>query len=336
MNGMARESWVFGKLGGSMRRKHLFLRALGCLGLAALAWMGVARTIGAIDPGDHLPHGQFLVEEATQEIDRRVQALAAGGYGRETLYNGLGELLEWTETYANDRVQGHFALTDPRGIMITDGIADTLSTRFYDLLARYVELHPDEVLSESRQALEIVYASVPLPPGRFLGFHNQRMLTIYFAQAETLLTMPTLRDPEGVQDGFLRHAWDFAQLYSQVHRDAGERYLCRIDQEDWIVKRMQCPHCGTLGYEFKNQRMGMNQIPTDECTAILAKRSAKTPEEIIERINCYHWGHIFDVQCPACADSVTFSVPLPYYKALQRDLATGKGTLNTEELIQEP
>ena len=318
-----------------MLKQQGILRVVVGLGLMAMALLGMIRTTGAIDPGDHLPHGQFLVEEATQEIDRRVDALAETGFVREPLYEGVGDLLDWVQVFADTVVTQHFPLTDPRGILVTDGIADTLATRLHDVFSQYVELYPDELLGDGRQAIEIVYSEVPVPPGRFLGFHYQRMLNIYYAQAETLLTMPEIPDPDGVRDGFLRHAWDLAQLYQQVHRDAGEKYMCRIAQEDWILQRMVCPHCGNLGYRYRDQRMGMSEVATEECREILAKRSAKTPEEIEARINCYHWGHIFEVQCPQCADSLTFSVPLPHYKILQKELATGKATINTEELIQE-
>lgn len=318
-----------------MLKQRGILRTLTGVGLAAMVWLGMTQTIGAIDSGDRLPHGQFLVDEATREIDQRVDALAETGFRRQALFEGLGDLLDWVEMFANAEVTQHFPLTDPRGILVTDGIADTLATRFHEVLSQYVELYPDELLTEGRQAIEIVYSEVPVPPGRFLGFHYQRMLNIYHAQAETLLTMPQIPDPEGVRDGFLRHAWDLAQLYGQVHRDAAEKYLCRIAQEDWILQRMECPRCGNLGYRYRNQRMGMSQVESEECNEILAKRGATSPEEIAARIDCYNWGHVFDVQCPQCADSLTFSVPLPYYKKLQKDMATGKATINTEELIEE-
>jgi len=296
---------------------------------------GVIESTGAIDKADHLPHGQYLVEDATAEIDRQVTALMKRGFGREEIYKGVTDLLDWVIEYDRTTVATTFPLTDPRGLLVTDGIADTLATRCHELLKQYTLAHPEEILTEGRQAIEILFAGIPLPPGRFLGFHFQHMGNLYHLQADTLLAMPSLSDRAGVQDGFLRHLWDLNQVYEQVHRDAGERYMCRISQEDWILQRMVCEKCGNRGYRYRNQRMGMSQENTEECNKILLDRS-NDPETIGKRIDCYHWGHVFTVMCSQCADTLVYSVPLPNYKIMQKEVATGKAKFpDTEELMKD-
>ena len=301
----------------------------------AVCVLGVIESTGAIDKADQLPHGQFLVDEATAEIDRQVMALMKRGFGREEVYRGVSDILDWVIEYDQTAVAGAFPLTDPRGLLVTDGIADTLATRLHGVLKEYTIAHPEEILTEGRQALEILLAAVPLPPGRFLGFHFQHMGDLYRLRADTLLSMPALNDRAGVQDGFLRHLWDLNQVYEQVHRDAGERYMCRISQEDWILQRMVCEKCGNRGYRYRNQRMGMSQEDSEECNKILLDRSNDT-ESIERRIDCYHWGHVFTVMFSQCSDSLIYSVPLPNYKVMQKEVATGIPTFpDAEELMKD-
>jgi len=289
----------------------------------------------AIDEGDKLPHGQFLVDDATAEIDRQVTALLKRGLARDEVFRGVTNLIDWVAEYNRTTVSKQFPLTDPRGILVTDGVADTLATRLYRVLREYVIANPDEILTEGRQAVELLFAGIPVPPGRFLGFHFQHMAGLYGMQADTLLSMTELDDRAGVEDGYLRHLWNLSQLYHQVHIDAGQRYMCRVSQEDWILQRMVCEKCGNRGYHYRNQRMGMSWEHTAECDSILLNRSSD-PEHVARRIDCYHWGHVFTVRCPSCADTLVFSVPLPNYKIMQKEISLGKASYpDVEELMKE-
>ena len=95
-------------------------------------------------------------------------------------------------------------------------------------------------------------ADLPVPPGRFLGFHFVHLAGLQAMRCDTLLAVSASRrargqagpDADGIVDGFLRRLWDMNQLYRQTHADAGEIYMSRITEEDWVVQRMSCPGCG--------------------------------------------------------------------------------------------
>ncbi len=302
--------------------------------VAGLMLMPWPRT-GAIDPRDQLLNGQDLVDRATEEIDQRVETLIGGRLDRETLYAGINGLLTRVHEFANDVVAERYRLDGPEGLLVTDGIADTLATRLHDLLREYVQHNPEEKLSVGRQALEIALSRIPIPPDRFLGFHLQHMASLYAAQSDTILSVEGIGDPAGVQDGFLRRVWDLCQLYAQVHKNAAEKYYCRIKQEDWIVQRLRCEKCSHRGLRFKNQMSGMREDTSAACLELMAVVDTSRAG-ILKRLNCRSWGHIFDAKCPECGEIIHFSVPLPYYRILQERIATGtEKSPDPSELIRK-
>jgi hypothetical protein len=277
--------------------------------------------VDAIDPGDGLHHGQELVDWATSLIDARVAEIRRGPQDGETLYGEIRGLVQWIPTYAEGKIAPQYRLEGPDGLMIQDAISDTLATRLHRVLAEYVKQNPDEILDRGREAFEIATSRVSLPPGRLLGFHLVHMAGLYVAQADTISEMPDLALP-GVRDGFLRQVWDLCQIHEQIHATAAEKYFCRMSQEDWIAARIRCEKCGHRGFEFKNQMMGIREDTTAACQEIFDPTRVD-PEVILERVECRHWGHIFTAKCPECGEIIKFSVALPYYKALQRELAAG-------------
>jgi hypothetical protein len=293
--------------------------------------------VGAVDPRDHLHHGQDLVEEATREIDRRVASMLAGQHDTPSMYLGVRDILTWVRGFNEESVAARYRLDEPLGLLITDGIADTLSARLHGVLATYVRENPEEKLTVGRQALELAYAQIPMAPGRFLGFHLQHMATLYAMQADTILNAPQLEDPDAVQDGFLRYVWDLSQLYEQMHDGVVARYQCRLRQEDWIVQRARCGKCNHRGLKYRNQMTGLREDTTTVgCKEILYSTDT-SPEGIRKRFACRSWGHIFEIECPECGDITRFSVPLPDYKKLQLGRALGEiPDSEVEKLVPKP
>lgn len=301
------------------------VRLLGSLALVlilmlALKPMGDA---GAILPQDYLREGQDLVEEATALIDARVSTLRGGSLDAETLYMGLVDLFDAVHQFNSEQVSDRYALDCPEGLMVTDGIADTLATRTSWLLRDYIDQNLEELLTRGRQALEMLLVDYPLPPGRFLGFHFQRLAHVYAEVADTVLTKRNIGDPAGVYDGFLRRVWDLSQVYDQMHANAGEKYFCRIRQEDLIAHRMRCKKCGRTGLKMRNQRFGLSEMQTPDCQEVFASTDTSRAS-IIKRFACRSWGHIFETVCPDCGAEDDFSVRLPYYRILQLRVALGE------------
>jgi hypothetical protein len=312
------------------------LGRLGFLAVVATLGLLVCQSTDAIEQGDYLPEGQVLVDRATMEIDRQVAGILMGDLTPERTFKSVDSLLGWVLEYNTNLVASHLRLDSPYGLLVTDGIADTLTTRLYSVLEAYVAQNPEERLTVGRQALEFVLAHVQIPPGRLLGFHFQYMAVVYATQADTTLAVEGIGDPEGIYDGALRHMWDLAQVYEQVHRTAGEKYMCRITQEDWIIRRAVCEKCGHRGLRFRNQLSGMRDDTTATCKEVLYSDDTSI-EGQLAKIRCHHWGHIFKAACPQCEEVVDFSVPLPHYRLMQLHFIAGSEELpDARELLRTP
>lgn len=277
--------------------------------------------VRAIDPADGLNAGQDLVDLATEGIDRQVARINNGPHDAKTTFDEVRGLINWWDEFRDREVASRYRLNGPDGLLIQDGVEDTLATRLHGVLANYVAQNPDEPLDLGREAVEASFGSVELPPGRLLGFHLIRLMRLYGTLADTILTRPGL-DLPGVRDGFLRHSWDLSQVYDQLHGAANEKYFCQLSEEDWLASRLVCEKCGHQGVDYKNQMTGIREDTTAVCKEAM-DFSRTDPEVILQRIDCRHWGHIFTAQCPSCSASFDFSVPLPYFKEMQRQLATG-------------
>ncbi len=289
--------------------------------------------VGAIRPMDGLHHGQGLVDAATGEIDGRVDAMRSQGLETQLLSQNIRSLVDWVHEYGAATVAPRYSLGSAEGLLITDGIADTLATRLYAVLGDYVADHPEENLGRGRQALEVALASIPLPPGRFLGFHFAHLANLYGAQTDTVLSVAPASEHAGVHEGYLRRLWDLAQLYHQVHKTNAEKYFCRIAQEDWLIQRMICEECGHRGLRWRDQRMGLREDTTAACLEVLYSTD-RGPEAIRGKFNCRSYGHVFDAACPECGWEVHFNVPLPYYRELQLGIALGEKAPDLTPLIR--
>ncbi len=318
-------------------KRSTICRAMG-LGLGMVVLIGGGSLTRAIDPGDRLRDGQDLIDQGTREIDRRVFTLRSSVGDRQALYAGLQDLLRWEENFARDVIAPRYRLDGPQGLLVRDGIDDTLATRSHDLLVDYITANPDELLSRTRQAFEVGISAIPMPPGRFLGFHFVHLAQLYAMQADTVVAVSKSRgitELGGVEDGFLRHVWDIAQVYEQAHRDSGQKHFCQITQENWIMQRIVCARCGHRGFTISKQDNGVRDDTTAACRSLLASIEADSVHTIA-RIACRHWGHIFDAECPQCKEIVHFSVPLPFYRTLMLEVSQGKAQPpDIRELIRD-
>ncbi len=302
--------------------KERSLWGWACLGLATIVVAGITSGAKAIEPGDTLEHGQDLVDRATTKIDELVAQMRIPPIRAEPTYRQIRYLLGWSLVYADSIVAPHYPLDQPAGLLITDGIADTIATRLSWVVDDFVEQNPEELLSPGRQALELLIAQTQLPPGLFLGFHLHRMALVYAARADSVLADHALADPEGVYDGYIRRLRDLTQLYDQTHVDAANKYFCRVKQEDWIIYRTRCTYCGHQGLRFRDQYSEITEDSSAACQEILRSRDA-SPEAIDQRFDCRHWSHYFTTVCPECENTSEFRVPLPFYRTLQRRMALG-------------
>ncbi len=316
--------------GPTLPRWAAVLVALG-LGVIALESLPEA---GAIRPVDHLPYGQDLVDQATSEIDGRVAGMRGQPYEAQALFLSIRDLIYWVTNYDQETVGARYPLDGPEGLLVTDGIADTLATRLVPVIRDYVSRVTQEDLGPGRQALEVAVANIPVPPGRFLGFHFQHMAFLYTAQVDTIVSVAPAAYLDGVYDGYLRRLWDLAQLYEQVHKTAAEKYFSRITQEDWIVQRMRCTKCDHRGLRFKDQRMGLREDTTGTCPEVLISTD-NSKEGIKAKFDCRAYGHVFDAVCPKCSTEVHFNVPLPFYWELQLDIALGGKMPDLKPLIRQ-
>jgi len=313
------------------RRAWLRVAALGLL-------LCAARSAPAVEPADSLRQGQYLVDRATGEIDRRL-ALVPPAADRATLYEAIRDLLAWEQDYALNRIAPAYALDGPHGLLVRDGIADTIATRLHDPLGTYAERETRELLTPGRQAFELGAAGMPMPPGRFLGFHLVHLAGLYGAQCDSIAAVVERTgkgDLEGMQDGYLRHLRDLAHLYAQAHATSSDKYLCRISQEDWIGERLACPECGRRGMRLADQRMALREDMTGTCGELLYSQSDDQATRVAG-ILCRRWGHIFDARCrqEGCGGSYEFSVPLPYYRRMQLEILLGElEEPDIEELIR--
>lgn len=308
-------------------------------------WAAVAILIllggraGAIEPADSLRQGQYLVDRATAEIDRQL-ATFQGSADRELLYRGIRDLLGWEQVYAAERIEPRYPLKGPHGILVRDGVADTIATRLHGVLETYVQATPEELLTPGRRAFELGTAAIPMPPGRFLGFHYVQLAQLYAAQCDTIEAVVARTgqgDLEGMQDGYLRHLWDLNQLYQQAHATNADRYLCRVSQEDWMAERLFCPACGKRGMRLADQRMALREDTTAACRELIYSGRDDQATRVAA-VLCRHWGHLFTARCKdrECAGTHEYSVPLPYYRLMQLELTRGDLTdPDLQELVRE-
>jgi hypothetical protein len=308
--------------------------------LRTLAWRPVTLALGvvvlvgglgraaAIEPADSLRHGQFLVDRATLQIDERAASLRAAVNDRMVLYRGVRDLFDWERRYAGESIQPACPIEGPDGLLVRDGVADTIATRMDGVLRGYLDRHPEELLSAGRQAIELSTSHIPMPPGRFLGFHLVQLAHLFGAQCDTIEAAAARAgggDLDGMADGFLRHMWDLSQLYAQAHATSTDRYLDCVSQEDWMAERLVCPICARQGMRLTDQRSAFREDTTAACRGALYRQSDDQATRVAQ-ILCRHYGHIFNARCKdsSCQGAYEFSVPLPDYRRMQLEMVRGE------------
>ncbi len=131
-------------------------------------------------------------------------------------------------------------------LMIHDYACDTLVTALAPLLDRYAAAHPEEILTDGRQLLELALMQIPLPPSRMLGLHVASMTERLLVDADTLLASGATKDLAGVEDGILRSVHDWIRQYQSLQKTAVDRHTNHLEHEDWVVVRLE-DRCGNRG-----------------------------------------------------------------------------------------
>lgn len=243
-----------------------------------------------------------FVDRGVQSVDRWAEATASLTGNRKDMYGAIGTLLSEIETFENE-VEKIYPREQLEWLLITDEVSDTVAVRLAAILEEYQEKHPDEVLTEGRQVVELALMQILGPPIRMLGFHVVMLSKFVHTQADTLLTSPQAqKDPEGVYDGVLRNIRDWCGLYEQAHFSQRSIYESRINQEDWIISRLK-DNCGQSKWKITNQYMAMVGVD-----------STKTPPQDM-------FAHEFHLESTVCeGDTRVIHVNLPNFQAMQLEL----------------
>jgi hypothetical protein len=134
-----------------------------------------------------------------------------------------------------------------------------------------------------------------------LGFHTIMLADYAMAKTDSLITHKVTDDLHGLADGVLRSARDWCELWRQVHHDALSTYESRLNQEDWIVARLE-DNCGNRQWRITQQYM-----------AIVGTDSTKTPPED-------RYAHEFHLAADGCDDKRVIHIELPNFNAMQRQV----------------
>lgn len=208
-------------------------------------------------------------------------------------------LIEFTEFKA--RVADIYPVDQLEWLLITDEVADSLVANWIPVLDLYQENHRDEVLSKGRQLFELEMMSITGPPTRMLGFHTVMLADYAMTKSDSLITNKVTDDLHGLADGVLRSARDWCELWYQVHDDPLAIYESRLNQEDWIVARLE-DNCGNRQWRI-----------TDQYMAFLGTDSTKTPPED-------RFAHEFHLSAQGCDDKRVIKIELPNFNAMQRQV----------------
>jgi hypothetical protein len=223
---------------------------------------------------------------------------------RHELYQAIRRGLRQCSAYGT-----RMAATYPPGgiswLLMTDAVADTFTTLASPLLQAYAKAHPDELLTDGRQKLELILSRILGPPPRLLGFHFVRMAGFVYGKADSLAGSGATQDIAGLEDGVLRTLKEWAGLYDQVHSDPIAILQSRTNQEDYIIGRL-VDRCGNSG-------AGVWRL-LEQWTAAVGQDSSKTPPE--DRMA--HEYHLLGLKCPE--DTLVIYIDLPNYQEVQEEV----------------
>ena len=245
-----------------------------------------------------LPHE--FVQEGTNLAKQWQTEAAPLATDRVQLFRKFAEgLIEFTEFKA--RVASIYPVDQLEWLLITDDVADSLVASWIPVLDRYQEHNRDEVLSKGRQLFELEMMAITGPPTRMLGFHTILLADYAMSKADSLITNKVTDDVHGLADGVLRSARDWCELWHQVHSDPLSTYESRLNQEDWIVARLE-DNCGNRQWRI-----------TDQYMAFVGTDSTKTPPED-------RFAHEFHLSAQGCDDKRVIQIELPNFNAMQRQV----------------
>jgi hypothetical protein len=225
----------------------------------------------------------------------RSAALRAGD--RAALFAAVRDLFRMDSRFA-DRVAKTYPKNELEWITITDRAADSLAVRLGPVLEAYGKAYPEELLSAGRVAYEERMAQIVGPPSRMLGFHLTMLGGYAVEKADSILAAGKVADVAGVQDGVLRSLQDWYHLYDEAHRDVVERHLSQMNQEDWILVRLE-DRCGNKGNNVWEMK--------DMFVAIVGRDSTRTPPQNI-------FAHQYTIVSKKCAeDERIIYLDMPLY-----------------------
>lgn len=212
--------------------------------------------------------------------------------------------------------QRYFAFTDEvaeiypaeglEWLLITDEVCDSIAVALIGPLDAYEAAHPQEVLTQGRQAFELELMKIVGPPARMLGFHVVRLGSFHAEKVRALHVPEVTDDYDGLADGFLRHLRDWCHDYEEVHDTQLDIYQSRISQQDWIISRLR-DECGNVGkWKIKNQYMAMFRAD-----------STKTPPEDL-------FAHEFHLVGTRCEEERIILIDLPNFLEMQEEVSGGE------------
>lgn len=241
-----------------------------------------------------------FVKQGVDSLRVWSRAASSSARDRVALNREVRKALRMQARFA-DRVATIYPKEQLEWLLVTDEVADTFSTRLAPLTAAYVKAHPDEVLTEGRQFLEIELTKIPGPPPRLHGFNLLALANWAYGQIDNLGSSQT-KDQVGLEDGVLRYLAEWCHLYAAVHKDAITTYETRVNQEDWIIGRIK-NKCGTSKWKV-----------TEQYFAILGTDSTVTPP--VDR-----YAHEFHLKATDCDDERVVTIELPNFTQVQLDVA---------------
>jgi hypothetical protein len=239
---------------------------------------------------------------------------------RAALFASIQSLFRMNARFA-DRVMKIYPRNQLEWLVITDRADDSLAVRLGPVLEAYSKAYPEELLTAGRIAFEDRIARIVGPPDRMLGLHFVVLASYALAQADTLLTFGQVADIAGVQDGALRSMQDWVQLYHQVHNDVLSRHASHLNEEDWILLRLE-DNCGNKGADVWAMK--------EAYVARIGVDSTKTPPE-------EQFGHEYTIASRKCpGDQRVVYLDMPLFQEVQKEIYRRSNEPKAQEGSKKP
>lgn len=257
---------------------------------------------------------QRYIDMGTDSLDAWAKASRASAGDRAALFRNVRHALEFQARYAEKIGTTTYPKEQLEWLLITDAVADTFVTRLEPLVQAYEKAVPNELLTEGRQAFELVLGQIPGAPARMLGFHVVMLARWAYTQTDSLNLRSGVQDQAGMQDAVLRYLREWSHLYGVVHADPIKVYESRISQEDWIISRIR-NNCGTTKWALREQFM-----------ASIMDSSTTPPTE--------RFAHEFHINAVGCDDQRVIYVDLPNFHEVQLEVYRQEQQNKVDEAIR--